>query len=374
MPVAAEAFTTTRLDPEHLPFFNPARASAANGLPTVYVLDPGPPGPLVIEKFLGQRPPKVLTEVAAQFLLSKTNAVRIDRKSAAEGIRYVKSNQRTPDTNHQETVTVDWRTARVTRAGQPWELEVADAEVVHDAAILVEYFAGYQQFHGNTGKLARDYFTFLCWLYLSPFLCDLRNEAARTGFIYDYPVFGILYGRSNCGKSELIQLLLNSMFGLNGFLEKEWFTKSKIAGLRAQNLRYPLAFDDLDATRFTSHAAALIKEDYLAGEYPAVVLSMNQEKDRFETEIRKRCLVLYTDASLPDHTGASRTLARQVMLSPLPAAHLREAADRRLSHGYPHVFQRDCSGAVSGKPAPGYCPAGVVQPVFARRVHPGQSR
>ncbi|MDO7848501.1 hypothetical protein Q5H92_19195 [Hymenobacter sp. M29] len=310
-PVAEEAFTDERLDTSHLPLFNPARATSSNGLPTIYVIEQGPPGPVVIEKFLAQRPPKVLTELAAQLVTSK-NAVRVDRKIATEGIRYVKSNQRTAEANDEETVTVDWRTARVTRGGQPWPLEVADADVAADAALLVEYFAGYQQFHGNTAKLARDYFTFQCWLYLSPFLCDLRNDAARNGFIYDYPIFGILYGRSNCGKSELIRLLLKSMFGLDGFLEKDWFTKSKVAGLREQNQRYPLAFDDLDATRFNSHAVALIKEDHLVGQYPAVVLSMNQEKDSFETEIRKRCLVLYTDASLPDHTGVSRTLARQV--------------------------------------------------------------
>ena len=311
VPVAEEAFTAERLDASHLPLFNPARATAGNGLPTIYVIEPAPPGPVVIEKFLAQRPPKVLTELAAQLVTSK-NAVRVDRRIAVEGIRYVRSHQRTAEHNDEETVTVDWRTARVTRGGQPWSLEVADADVATDAAILVEYFAGYEQFHGNTDKLARDYFTFQCWLYLSPLLCDLRNDAARNGFIYDYPVFGILYGRSNCGKSELIRLLLKSMFGLDGFLEKDWFTKSKVAGLREQNQRYPLAFDDLDAARFNAHAVALIKEDHLAGQYPAVVLSMNQEKDSFETEIRKRCLVLYTDASLPDHTGVSRTLARQV--------------------------------------------------------------
>lgn len=310
-PVAEEAFTDERLDTSHLPLFNPARATTGNGLPTIYVIEQPPPGPAVIEKFLTQRAPKVLVELAAQLVTSK-NAVRVDRKIAVESIRYVKSNQRTAEHNDEEVVTVDWRTAHVTRGGQPWSLNVTDADVAADAAILVDYFAGYQQFHGNTEKLARDYFTFQCWLYLSPLLCDLRNEAARHGFIYDFPVFGILYGRSNCGKSELIRLLLKSMFGLDGFLEKDWFTKSKVASLREQNQRYPLAFDDLDATRFNSHAVSLIKEDHLVGQYPAVVLSMNQEKDSFETEIRKRCLVLYTDASLPDHTGVSRTLARQV--------------------------------------------------------------
>jgi hypothetical protein len=43
-------------------------------------------------------------------------------------------------------------------------------------------------------------------------------------------------------------------------------------------------------------------------EYPAIVLSMNANKDTFESEVRKRCLIVYTGASLPDHTGESRKL------------------------------------------------------------------
>src|SRR5438270_8673952 len=39
---------------------------------------------------------------------------------------------------------------------------------------------------------------------------------------------------------------------------------------------------------------------------------MNADKDTFEPELRKRCLIVYTGASLPDHTGESRELARSV--------------------------------------------------------------
>ena len=47
-------------------------------------------------------------------------------------------------------------------------------------------------------------------------------------------------------------------------------------------------------------------------EYPPVVLSMNAGQDTFGSEIRKRALIVYTGASLPDHTGEARRLGRRV--------------------------------------------------------------
>jgi hypothetical protein len=144
--------------------------------------------------------------------------------------------------------------------------------------------------------------------------CSCSSRAlAKDDYIIDYPVFGLLYGKSNCGKSELIRMLLISMFEQDGFLPNDWFTKSQIPTLCEQNRRFPMEFDDLDKTRFQNHAVALIKDDYVSlKEYPVAVLSMNAEKDTFEPEVRKRCLIIYTGASLPEHTGESRRLANQL--------------------------------------------------------------
>lgn len=80
-----------------------------------------------------------------------------------------------------------------------------------------------------------------------------------------------------------------------------------------QNRRYPLVFDDMDRTRFGQHGAALIKDDHVRmKEYPPVVLSMNAGQDTFDSEIRKRALIVYTGASLPDHTPEARKLGKQV--------------------------------------------------------------
>jgi hypothetical protein len=48
-------------------------------------------------------------------------------------------------------------------------------------------------------------------------------------------------------------------------------------------------------------------------EYPPVVLSMNATtQDTFETEVRKRCFVVYTGASLPDDAPEFRDLSKRV--------------------------------------------------------------
>jgi hypothetical protein len=42
-----------------------------------------------------------------------------------------------------------------------------------------------------------------------------------------------------------------------------------------------------------------------------VILSMNAGQDTFDAETRKRALIVYTGASLPDHTGEARRLGRR---------------------------------------------------------------
>lgn len=297
--------------PESLPIFSSDEGSDASE--TVSIAVGKPPTPSVVHKMLSTRSSKKY-EGISQALPSRNGRVKIDAQSAAKAVRYIKSNSRAEGENPEEYMSVHPETARVVVSGKTLDLSPPEDEVARDAGLLLEYFRGYERFRGDAEKLARDYFTFMAWLYAGPFVCDMRNAAlAREEHVLDYPIFGILYGKSNCGKSELVRTLLVSMFQKEGFLHNEWFTRTRVEGLRVQNKRYPLTFDDLDRTRFNNHAVGLIKEDYVSlDEYPVTVLSMNAEQDTFGTEIRKRALILYTNASLPDHMGESRALANDV--------------------------------------------------------------
>ena len=47
-------------------------------------------------------------------------------------------------------------------------------------------------------------------------------------------------------------------------------------------------------------------------EYPPFILSMNAESNSFSTEIIKRCLMIYTNSSLPDNADQTRDLYNSV--------------------------------------------------------------
>ncbi|MGI8650160.1 MAG: hypothetical protein ACR2KW_07255 [Rubrobacter sp.] len=99
----------------------------------------------------------------------------------------------------------------------------------------------------------------------------------------------------------------------------------------AENRRYPLVFDDLEKKRYSEYAVSLIKEDHVRlPEYPPVVLSMNAAQDTFETEVRKRCFVIYTGASLRDDDPESKELGKAVkeIKRELGTALYREYLDR----------------------------------------------
>ena len=146
-------------------------------------------------------------------------------------------------------------------------------------------------------------------------MCDLRNAALRQNrFSFDQPMFAVLYGQSNCGKSSLIETLMTSMFSYPRIVETQYFTRSNLRGLQAAYKRFPVVFDDVTRDRFSRHAAEIIKDETITfPEYPCFALSMNADTKNFLPEIVKRCLMIYTTTSLPgDNPEARRRLQRSV--------------------------------------------------------------
>ena len=156
-------------------------------------------------------------------------------------------------------------------------------------------------------RLQRDYFTFMSWLYVSPFICDLRTLATVEGAnIVHYPSFAVIYGKSNCGKTSLVDTLVASMFGHPEMVQKDRFTRSFLRGLQQNYRRFPVVFDDITRRRFTEHGLDIVKDENLppVTEHPCFVISMNAEPQSFPDEVVKRCLMVYTNTSLPSHKHA----------------------------------------------------------------------
>ena len=200
--------------------------------------------------------------------------------------------------------------------GEEMSLDADPEQVRADAAHWIEFFSNYDNgFVGDVPRLQRDYFAFMCWFYMAPLMCDLRNAALReNAFSFDQPLFAVLYGSSNCGKTSLVETLMASMFSYPRIVDTQNFTPAKLRALQQAYKRFPVVFDDLTRDRFNRYADEIVKDEAIPyAEYPCFALSMNADARSFKPEIVKRCLMIYTRTALPgDNVAARRTLQRSV--------------------------------------------------------------
>ena len=203
---------------------------------------------------------------------------------------------------------------RITRSGllsgDRFALEWDDSLVCSDAELLLGYFQNFEEaFDGNVPALQRDYFTLMSWLYFSPFLCDMRSLALlQDSDVIRYPSFAIVFGKSNCGKTSLVDTLMTSMFGFAHTVDKGSFTKAQLRGLQHGYKRFPVVFDDIGRRAFNTHGRDMIKDELQpdVSEYPGFILSMNAEPQSFPDEVVKRSLMIYTTTALPAHEEGLR--------------------------------------------------------------------
>ena len=190
-------------------------------------------------------------------------------------------------------------------SGEDFPLDWDSEKVAVDARLMLEYFGNYEgAFEGDVSRLQLDYFILWSWLYFSPFMCDMRSRALLLGEdVVRYPSFAIVFGKSNCGKTTLVDTLMTSMFGKVNTVDKRSFTTGQLRGLQQAYKRYPVVFDDIGRRAFSNHGRDIIKEELPppVEEYPGFVLSMNAEPTAFPDEIVKRSLMIYTTTALPPH-------------------------------------------------------------------------
>ena len=202
-------------------------------------------------------------------------------------------------------LTIHQGSRHVSLSGVHVPLETDREGLRSSCEAIVEYFNNYEQgFVGDVPRLQRDYFTFMSWLYISPFICDLRTRAVvGGGNVFHYPLFAIIYGKANCGKTSLVDTLIASMFGHPSTVQKDSFTRRTLRGLQQNYKRFPVVFDDITRRRFTDHGLDIVKDENLppVKEHPCFVISMNAEPQSFQDEVVKRCLMIYTNTSIPTH-------------------------------------------------------------------------
>ena len=239
------------------------------------------------------------------------------------------------------TFSLDLAAGDATLCGERWPLDSDAASIVaesEDTKSLVGFWDSYRSaFRGRTGKLQRDYFIFLCWMFFSPLMCTLRREAALEAHdVIRFPKVGVIYGKANSGKTQLIAMLGQFMFGESfGGAIRSPLTGQTLRGIEAAYRRMPAFFDDVGRARFREHAQEYIKHETLCEheEAPCTIMSMNAKAGAFPEEITKRCLLVYAAASLPGDQENKRIAMSNQLAGVKPTtqfyrAYLREAIER----------------------------------------------
>lgn len=252
-----------------------------------------------VEKIVAALGPSIAAAIPP--IRSGKQKITTEIKREISRIRLVKSAEET-DNRYFSLNRVN-RTALL--SGKRFPLEWDKEAVQKDTVLLINYFKNYEgAFEGNVPRLQGDYFTFMSWLYFSPLMCDMRSLALlQDSDVIRFPSFAIIFGKSNCGKTSLVDTLMTSMFGYSPTVDKQSFTSAKLLGLQQAYKRLPVVFDDIGRAAFRSHGRDVIKNEMQppVSEYPGFVLSMNAEPQSFSDEVVKRSLMIYTTTALPQH-------------------------------------------------------------------------
>ena len=241
----------------------------------------------------------------------------------------------------QPTFSLDLAAGDATLCGERWPLDSDAASIVaesEDAKSLVGFWDSYRSaFRGRTGKLQRDYFIFLCWMFFSPLTCTLRREAALEA----HDVIRFPKGGGYLREGELGQNTAHRDARTVHVRGKLWgairspLTGQTLRGIEAAYRRMPAFFDDVGRARFREHAHEYIKDETLCEheEAPCTIMSMNAKAGAFPEEITKRCLLVYAAASLPGDQENKRIAMSNQLAGVKPTtqfyrAYLREAIER----------------------------------------------
>ena len=180
------------------------------------------------------------------------------------------------------TFSLDLATREAAVCGFPWPLESEDTKVRDDAAALVAFWDAYRSaFRGRIEKLQRDYFIFLCWMFFSPFICTLRRQASLEGRdVIRFPRVGIVFGKSNSGKTQLVEIAGKFMFAehFQGAIRTR-LTTQHLRAIDASYRRMPAFFDDVGWTRFAIMPRVHQGRDALAPRRGAVHHPVDERQD-----------------------------------------------------------------------------------------------
>lgn len=210
------------------------------------------------------------------------------------------------------------------------------SEVAKNIESIQKFFSGIDYFYGDVEQAKKDYFKYMTWYLATPFMAYLRYFASRNN--YDtklFPMYGVIYGDSNGGKTTFIKFLVKLMCGETVKMNTtEDFTATRIDGLKRVCEGLPLNIDDLAKTQFQNHSERVIKNDEWGisdrlVNYPAVSITSNKITS-LTKDLSKRAIICRIGAKIDNERGAKNSKRVNESMSELTTAFYGEYVRRML--------------------------------------------
>lgn len=207
---------------------------------------------------------------------------------------------------------IDYDAGTMTFNDENIDLNPNLSEVAKNIKSIQKFFLGMDYFYGDVEQAKKDYFKYMTWYLATPFMAYLRYFASRNN--YDtklFPMYGVIYGDSNGGKTTFIKFLVKLMCGETVKMNTtEDFTATRIDGLKRVCEGLPLNIDDLAKTQFQNHSERVIKNDEWGisdrlVNYPAVSITSNKITS-LTKDLSKRAIICRIGAKIDNERGAKK--------------------------------------------------------------------
>ena len=231
---------------------------------------------------------------------------------------------------------IDYDAGTMTFNDENIDLNPNLSEVAKNIKSIQTFFSGMDYFYGDVEQAKKDYFKYMTWYLATPFMAYLRYFASRNN--YDtklFPMYGVIYGDSNGGKTTFIKFLVKLMCGETVKMNTtEDFTATRIDGLKRVCEGLPLNIDDLAKTQFQNHSERVIKNDEWGisdrlVNYPAVSITSNKITS-LTKDLSKRAIICRIGAKIDNERGAKNSKRVNESMSELTTAFYGEYVRRML--------------------------------------------
>ena len=202
------------------------------------------------------------------------------------------------------SMDIDYKARKINIGNYVFNLNPDPVDVKRAVDLVIRYFDGWELADAHAKRYRHIFWKLFVWYFSSPFIPYLRSLALEhhRDINFKYPMFSLLYGKSNCGKTKFLQFMTRLITGKDAcILEGKNTTSSKLSKYKYNCRNLPLNIDEVSKSRWRSYSS-LIKEDTFgfrqkSRSYAPVVFVTN-EVESITMDLRKRCITLNLDSTI----------------------------------------------------------------------------